>query len=115
MPSADALRTLVVGGGQAGGQFLRAMRYGQRAERFDVVALADIDPGRLAETGGSHTACTELDQALRREAPHVVVCVNEEFHSGVPDAVPEQAPARKPGGGPAHPMPPSACQGRVMA
>ena len=46
MPSADALRTLVVGGGQAGGQFLRAMRYGQCAERFDVVALADIDPGR---------------------------------------------------------------------
>jgi predicted dehydrogenase len=92
MPSADALRTLVVVGGQAGGQFLRAMRYGQCAERFDVVALVDIDPGRLAETGGSHTACTDLDQALRREAPHVVVCVNEEFHSGVLDAVPEQAP-----------------------
>ena len=77
MPSADALRTLVAGGGQAGGQFLRAMRYGQCAERFDVVALADIDPGRLAETGSSHTAYTDLDQALRRE--HVVVCVNEEF------------------------------------
>ena len=105
MPSADALRTLVAGGGQAGGQFLRAMRYGQCAERFDVVALADIDPGRLAETGGSHTACTDLDQALRRE--HVVVCVNEEFHSGVLDAVPEQAPARKPGGGPRIPCRPS--------
>ena len=29
MPPADTLRTLVAGGGQAGGQFLRAMRYGQ--------------------------------------------------------------------------------------
>ena len=79
MPSADTLLTLVVGGGHSGGQFLRAMRYGQCAERFDVVTLADIDPGRLAETGGSHTAGTGIDQALRREAPHVVVCVNEEF------------------------------------
>ena len=43
MPSADALRTLVVGGGQAGGQFLRAMRYGQSPNCFDVVALVDID------------------------------------------------------------------------
>jgi hypothetical protein len=47
-------------------------------------------------TGGSHTAYTDPDQALRREAPHAAVaCVNEESHPGAPNTVPEQAP---PGG-----------------
>ncbi|MGH3693331.1 MAG: Gfo/Idh/MocA family oxidoreductase [Pseudonocardiaceae bacterium] len=88
MASARAFRTLLVGPGNAGRRFHQALRYGRCAERFDVVALVDGDTKRLAAVDGNHNAYAHLDLALRREAPEVVVvCVNEEAHFAVLDAV----------------------------
>lgn len=82
------LRTLVVGRGYAGRRFLRALEYGQCAERYQVVALVDHDPGKLATGAGRAATYRDLDLALRREAPEVgVVCVNEESHFAVLDSV----------------------------
>lgn len=83
-----AYRTVLVGHGEAGGRFLRALRYGNCAQRFDVVALADRDPGRLAPAGSGLRGYVDLELALRTEAPEVaVVCVNEEGHVEALEAV----------------------------
>jgi predicted dehydrogenase len=77
----NLLRTVVVGGGKAGGRFLRALRYADCASKFDVVGLVDIDSTRLSGSAGTHGCYTDLVEALRREVPEVVVvCVNEEYH-----------------------------------
>jgi predicted dehydrogenase len=88
MGPAVATRTVLVGHGNAGNRFLRALRHGRCAQLFDVVAIVDREPQRLIASGAGHRTYADLGLALRVEAPEVVVvCVNEEAHFDVLDAV----------------------------
>jgi predicted dehydrogenase len=84
----SALRTVVVGCGYAGDRFLRALNYGRCSELYQVVALVDRDPGKLIRGADGAATYHDLDLALHRESPDIVVaCVNEESHFAVLDAV----------------------------
>ena len=64
------------------------LEYGRCTDLYQVVALVDRDPDELIPGAPGAAAYHDLDLALRRESPDVVVaCVNEESHFAVLDAV----------------------------
>jgi predicted dehydrogenase len=93
MNSACPIRTLVVGHGNAGSRFLRALRHGHCAQLFNVVAVVDHRPQPSVSAG--YRVYSDLELALQVEAPElVVVCVNEQAHFDVLDDVLSAASVR---------------------